>query len=216
MDVYASEREQIDAIRKWWKDNGTAITLGVALGLGALFGWQYWQRYRATQGELASIAFQEFNAAMRDDKIDETERLGAKLLAEHGDSGYAGLTALLLARHAVEQGEFDIARAHLEWVVANDDNAETVAIARLRLGRLHLAQDRAGEAWAQLADLPALELDPAYHELRGDVLVAQDKTDDARREYNRALDLAGEKQASTAAIEMKLDALGLPAAAPNP
>ena len=43
MDIYASEEEQVQAIKKWGKENGPGIIAGLILGLGALFGWRYWQ-----------------------------------------------------------------------------------------------------------------------------------------------------------------------------
>ena len=42
MEVYDSEREQIEAMKKWWAQNGKAIITGLVLGLAALIGWQQW------------------------------------------------------------------------------------------------------------------------------------------------------------------------------
>ena len=45
MEAYSSDQEQIDAIKNWLRENGMAIFVGVAVGFGGLYGWQYWQSY---------------------------------------------------------------------------------------------------------------------------------------------------------------------------
>ena len=52
-----SEREQLDAIKKWWSENGKAIVAGLIIGLGAVFGWQYWQRWQDRVAEEASALY---------------------------------------------------------------------------------------------------------------------------------------------------------------
>ena len=36
MEIYNSEEQQVEAIKRFWKENGTAIIAGVVLGLGGL------------------------------------------------------------------------------------------------------------------------------------------------------------------------------------
>ena len=38
MSSYLSEEEQVEALKKWWKDNGTSVIAGVVLGFGIIFG----------------------------------------------------------------------------------------------------------------------------------------------------------------------------------
>ena len=51
-------------------------------------------------------------------------------------------------------------------------------------------------------------LSALYADLKGDVLVAQDKTQDARATYQLALDKSEAKSTYRALIQIKLDALG--------
>ena len=49
MDAYASEQEQVEQIRRWWKNNGTALLLGLALGIGGLGAYRYWDATQWTE-----------------------------------------------------------------------------------------------------------------------------------------------------------------------
>ncbi len=207
MDVYASEREQIDAIKRWWSENGTAVVVGLTVGLGGLFGWQYWKAREATRAEVASIGFQDLVARMLEGESARATGIGEKLLTDHSDSAYAVLAAFALARSSVEAGKLDAARAQLEWIVANAGIPEFVDIARVRLARILLAEGKPDEAASRLEGLDRLKDDAGYHELRGDVLLAQGRRGDARAAYVRALDVATAQRADTALIEMKIDDL---------
>ena len=44
MEVYTTENEQVDALRRFFAENGKALAVGVVLGIGALVGWRYWQK----------------------------------------------------------------------------------------------------------------------------------------------------------------------------
>lgn len=37
-----TEEQQIEAAKKWWKENGSSIVTGLMLGLAVLFGYRYW------------------------------------------------------------------------------------------------------------------------------------------------------------------------------
>ena len=39
MDEFLSEKEQIEQIREWWRENGWYLIGGVAIGVLGLLGW---------------------------------------------------------------------------------------------------------------------------------------------------------------------------------
>ncbi|MGE0386106.1 MAG: YfgM family protein [Gammaproteobacteria bacterium] len=209
MEVYTSEREQIEAIRKWWQANGMAIVLGLAVGLGGLYGWQYWQRKQALHAEIGSIGFQDLISRAMNGKADESQAIGKKLLAEHGDTGYAPLAALTLAKIAVDEGKPEVARAHLEWVVANGKVPAVVDVARLRLARLALSAGKADEAWSLAGKVSGMDETAELHEVRGDIMAARNKPREAHAEYARALELATAQKADAGLLEIKIDELGV-------
>ncbi len=59
MEIYNSEEQQVEAIKRFWKENGTAIIAGVVLGLGGLYGWRYFQ-----DQQLGKPLWQQFQSCL--------------------------------------------------------------------------------------------------------------------------------------------------------
>jgi predicted negative regulator of RcsB-dependent stress response len=51
------EHEKGEHVRAWLRQNGSAIVTGVALGLAAIFGWQWWQGSQSEHRVTASIQY---------------------------------------------------------------------------------------------------------------------------------------------------------------
>jgi predicted negative regulator of RcsB-dependent stress response len=86
-------------------------------------------------------------------------------------------------------------------------------VARARLARVLLAQGAADAAWHELEQIPAGASGPLFAEVRGDVLAALGKPDEASAMYTQALTSLAEVGADATAIELKRDALGVGTAA---
>ena len=55
MELYNNENDQVDALKRFFAENGKALAVGVILGVGALVGWRYWTSINWTPpGELVS------------------------------------------------------------------------------------------------------------------------------------------------------------------
>ena len=59
MEQFATEDQQVEAIKQFWKDHGTSLILGAVLGLAGLFGWQYYSESQMETKEAASISYQD-------------------------------------------------------------------------------------------------------------------------------------------------------------
>ena len=57
--IHFAEDEQTEKIRHWWKKNGTAIIVGLVLGVGSVAGYQGWGIYQTRQADVASDLYQE-------------------------------------------------------------------------------------------------------------------------------------------------------------
>lgn len=46
MELYNNENDQVDALKRFFAENGKALAVGVILGVGALVGWRYWTSHQ--------------------------------------------------------------------------------------------------------------------------------------------------------------------------
>ena len=54
MDQYGTEEEQVEALKRWWDENGKLTIAAVVIALSTGFGWRAFQDYQVTQADLAS------------------------------------------------------------------------------------------------------------------------------------------------------------------
>jgi len=208
-----TEEEQLEAIKRWWKENGTSLIVGAVLAGAGVFGWNAWQDYQANQSAAASASYQELLDLSSREQLDDGARSRASTLVDdlaenHGGSLYADLAQLLDAGLQVKAGELGAAREALETVIEGSDDGYLVGLARLRLARLQSAEGNHDTALATLdGDLPeALAAQRAN--VRGDVLIASGQSDAARDAWQQARSLAEELQQPLYGVELKLDDLG--------
>jgi len=205
-----TEEEQIEAIKSWWKKNGSSLLIGIALALAIVFGWQAWQNH---QSEQRAQAANQFGALLNAyvDPADETsaetvEYLAKTLREDFDDTAYAIYGNLLLARQKMDAGDTSAAVDALQW--AMERAKEYPALSLVVRYRLAKAQFADGQKDAALATLEAAGETGAfaalYSELKGDILLAKGDTDAARAAY-----LAARQQGSSALLELKLSDLGV-------
>ncbi len=211
MDVYDSEQEQIDSIKKWWKENGKSIIVGAVLGFGSLFGWQQWQTNIQVAGESASAEYDFLLTALEQNDIQTVKNKGMRLVGEYKDTAYAPLAALALAKIDVEAGELDSARGYLQSVIDQNEQPQLKKVAELRMARLLLADDQADQALSLIRSASVGGFSAPFAELEGDIQVAKGNRDLARKAYQRALAVL-EPGVDSGLLNMKLDDVGGPEA----
>lgn len=210
MEDYLTEREQVDRIRQWWKENGAWIIVGVGGGILALAGWNWWQGYQLQRAEQASAIYAVIAEAAMEERIDEIRVGVERLESAHGGSPYLQHGRFALAGALARAGEFATAADQLQQVLDSADDPQLRMIARLRLARVLLAAGeneralelaRGGEAGVFAAPL---------REVEGDILAAQGDTAGARAAYEAALEGAAEHAGiiDEAHVQLKLGALG--------
>ncbi len=210
MDPYASDQEQVELIKNWWRKNGMPIIAGVAIGLGGLYAWRAWQAEARADAEKAGSRFEQLVTDLAAQKTATLAGQAEQIIDEHGDTVYASFATLALARLAVEAGDLQKAQGHLQWVVEHTRHAPLERLAKLRLAHVFLAAGDTDKAYALVEELKGGADSATYQELKGDVLRAQGKLPEARRAYDEAIKSA----ADTASVQLKLDALGIPDPAP--
>jgi predicted negative regulator of RcsB-dependent stress response len=208
VEHYASEQEQVEAIKRWWKTNGKPLLFGLVIGIAALAGYRYWEAVQTARAEDASQNYSAMLQMMNDQRIDDARTTGQAIIDAYPDSTYARLSALLLAKIAADGNDYARARELLTPLVEANDDSEIAPLARARLARLALAEGNVDTAAALLAAVPTRGGEDRFAELRGDILVAQGKPDAARPLYLEAMALAEKLGLERGVIQLKLDNLG--------
>ena len=211
-----SEAEQMERARDWLKTNGIWIVAGIALGVGGLAGWRWYQERRDTQAETASARYEELvDAFSRHDNVRGNTLLD-ELNREYAWTPYASLGALIAARAQVEANELDKAAASLKSVMDNAKDDELRMVARLRLARVQSALGKHDDALATLKVADPGEFAPRLADTRGDVLLAKGDRDGALREYLAARATENNGRVDFDLLDLKIrDLGGTPPATPG-
>ena len=209
MATYETEEEQVEAIKKWWKENGISVFTGILLGVALLGGWRWWQTHSDQQAQLASGIYEQVLFSLENKQVKQAHDLAGQLLSDYSGSPYAVLAVLNLARQDLDDGDIDSSHARLQWVIdQNGDINELTHIARLRKARLFLSQEKLSEANALIEGISISKFKGAYAELRGDVALAQGQIDAARTAYIEALGSHDLSPQHHDWIQLKRDNLG--------
>ena len=208
MEVNQTEQEQIEALQKWWADNNRAVISGFIIGLVAIFGWRGWQAHLQTMAEEASDLYTNMIVEMRDQKNDKARDYADRLINEYSRTTYADFAALMLARLDVEDAKPEEAIKRLQKVLDDADQDSLKHLARLRLARILLDQNRTDEAWSILKVNDEGAFKASYAELKGDIYALQGKFDDARTAYQQVLGNTGAETSDTSFLQLKIDDLG--------
>ncbi|SDN45054.1 YfgM family protein [Vreelandella arcis] len=208
-----SEEEQLDAVKRWWKENGTSLIAGAALAAAGVFGWNAWQDYQAGKAEAASIRYQQLVSLsagddMNDSQLSQARELVDEIVSEHDDTLYAELALLLEARLAVQQDDLDSATAALTEVAESSSRRYVQSLAWLRLARIAIANDQPERALEWLSEPITEALAAQQANVQGNAYLALGQTDEARDAWQNALELAQQQDQPLYGVQFKLDDLG--------
>ena len=188
------EQEQLAELKTWWQQYGnrvTSIAVALALAVAAWQGWQWWQHQQSAK---ASVIYSGLQQAAGQKDAKRVKELAGELIEKYSGTSYAGMAALLSARMQVEAADLKTAKAELGWAQEHAHDAELRDLARLRLAALLLDEKAYDESLKLLTAEPGPSFAPRFAELKGDVLAAQGKADDAKAAYQAALNKIDEAQ----------------------
>jgi len=195
MQDFETEEQQLEALKKWWKDNASSLFIGLAVGGLSLASWNFYQQTQYQHSVEASDMYVSVIAqaeASAGSTLDSS--IVDKLVAGYADTPYAALSSMVVAKHEISSGNIDQAVSRLQWAIANAVEEEVKHVAQLRLARVMIAQKKYDEANNLLSSKHAVAFDAMYEELKGDMFVAKGELEQARIAYDKAI--AGTANAS--------------------
>lgn len=190
MDELLSEKEQIEALRSWWRENGRFIISGLVVGVALLLGFNYWNKQKAENALQASAAYEALLNEVAKGDAEAAGEKAAALEESYGSTVYAAQARLAMAKLYMDKGRDEDAATELKALIeAGDatDAREAVMIGRLRLAKILLYQDKPQEAIDLLQGYGDTAFAGRYSEALGDAYVALGQAEDAREAYTLAL-----------------------------
>ena len=207
------EQEQLDALKSFWKTYGNLITWALIAALAVYAGLNGWKWYQRDQSAKAAAMFGQLELAAQGADAQRAGQIFGDLKERYPRTAYAEQAGLLAARVQFDRGQSDAAKASLTWVAENASEDEYKTVARLRLAGLLLQAKDYDGALKQLDEAKAPSFQALVADRRGDVLLAQGKSAEARSAYEAAWKAMDAKVEYRRLIDAKLTALGAPPAA---
>jgi len=205
VEIYDTEEEQVEALKRWWKENSTSIIVGLVVGIVMILGWNYWQDHKITQAAQASAVYDQLLKTLDDDsqdggaratqgavaenKTESADKLAERMREQFKGTEYAAFSGLFEAKLKTQQGDLAAAKQILKTLAA-ESNKQLSNIAKIRLVRLMLATGEYEQGLQVINDVDpkaAASYSANYDELVGDLYVALDRLDEARTSYQNAL-----------------------------
>ncbi len=208
MDLLTTEEQQVEAIKKWWRENWASVIGGALIGIGIIVAGRMWMQNQTANTRAASSTFEAMMAAVNSGQKDVGLEFANNLVTQYAGSPYAAFAALASARVKLEAKDKDATRAHLQWALDNASQEEIKHVARIRLARLMLSEGQYAEALklaSVTSDGPFLG---TYEEIKGDAYLGQQQPEQARAAYASAMQHLDPSAAMREIVQMKLDNLG--------
>jgi predicted negative regulator of RcsB-dependent stress response len=209
------EYEQGEQVRKWIRENGIAVVVGVVLALVLVFGYRKWQAHTTNHEIQAAAQFAVVQSAVQGANKQAMSAALADLQKNYAKTSYAAFGSAAVAEYDVGKGDLKPAAQNLEWAVAHADQPALKSLFTLRLVRVLLAQGQAQQALKALGGIPAGDYVAIAAELRGDAQLKLGNVDAARSAYGQAIAALDKDAPQRNAVQMKLDNLTQPPAAPT-
>jgi len=187
MSAYQTDEEQLEAIKKWWNQNGKSVIGGVGLGLVIVFGFQGWQQHNQGQSEMASAAYDNFNTVYKADNKEQALVAAKTINTNAINPVYVAFTAFKVAKLNVKDGDIASAKTQLSIVLDSAVSSELKQLARIRLAKLLLNENDIAAAKALIEESDNTAFAGEFAVLLGDIALLEKDLDSAKEQYQKAL-----------------------------
>ena len=208
VEVYDAH-EQGEIVKKWLKENGSAIVMGLVIAFGGLFGFKQWQAWQVNNKQQAFAEFEVMVDLLAASQLDAAMSNFQSLRDDFSKSPYTSMAALQMARARLDASQPDLAITLYRFVIDEGYPKAMAVVARERLARVLLDQGQPEEAMEVLqaaGDISGFEA--RYAEVRGDIYRAQGRTEEAIAAYLEAVENLEQGVGDRAALVLKIESLG--------
>ena len=208
MALDLEEQEQVDELKALWKKYDTYITRGV-IAFFVLYGlFQGWGYYQTKQSQGASELYQSIVILDEKNTKDILEK-SQKLMDDYSGTPYAGRAAILFAKASYLEGNNDKAKEKLAWATSHAKESATESIALIQLGQILVEEKKYEDALKRANEVDNEGYLGLSNDLKGDILNAMGKKEEAKKAYQEALKRFGPKDPYAKFTQEKLESLGV-------
>jgi predicted negative regulator of RcsB-dependent stress response len=204
---YLTEQEQVELLKNWIKQYSLVILAGVVIAFLAIFGWRTWQQRQIRIYSHASSVYDDMLTTRAQNDPAGTLVQAKKLFNHYSVTTYGPLAAFMLARVAAINGNYPEAEKKLNWALRKSDTPAMRQIARIRLGRVFIAQKKYEEAIHTLEKIEDKSFNGLTNEVKGDALYFMGDKAKARDAYKQALNELPNAEVIRPLLQMKYDNL---------
>ena len=207
MVVHIQDEQEVANFKYFWQRWGRWIFAILVILSLAYLGYVLYQSHLRSNNEKAAEVFDTFISQASANNLTESKKALVQLQEKYPDTMNATQATLMMAGSAFDDGKYDEAIRHLQWVKARQHDDLLQTIVAQRLASVYLQQSKYNEALQALDVKVTDEFKPVLLETKGDVLQAQKKNAEAVAAYQQALNLLSKDSVQREIIQMKISSL---------
>lgn len=207
MAVHLQDEQEIANFKYFWQRWGKWVFALLLVAALAYLAYVLYQSHERGNGEKAAGVFETFATQYQANNDAGAKKALLQLQQDYPKTIPAAQATLMMAGVAFDQGKYDDAIKHLQWVGNKQKSDFIQALVAQRLAVVYLQQQKYDQALAALDVKVADPFKPTLLETRGDILVAQQKNKEAVAAYDGALKLLPKEAPQRQVVQMKADSL---------
>ncbi len=204
MEEYYNADDQAQAVKSWLKKYALSIIIGLVLGIALFYSIQFFMGKRVVASEKAANAYVALLNLTSDANNPQITVVANDIVKNYPKTPYASMAQFFAAQIAVNAGQYDKADSPLEWVIDHSKVDSFRQIARIRLARVLLEQQKISDAEAVLKKVDDKTYAPLIETIQGDIFLAQKQYGQAKNAYESASKGASQFSGLQRMLQMKL------------
>ncbi|MXZ43776.1 MAG: tetratricopeptide repeat protein [Gammaproteobacteria bacterium] len=185
MADFLTEEEQAARLQKLWRDYGLIVVLALLVGIGAVVGWNYFQKSQLQAKEDAAYEFQMF--LIERGLEGDLDAFVEEMAKTRAGARYVPMTLLYRAKDAVEAAEYESALAFLEDALVKSKDKILDDLINVRIARIQMQLQQDDAALVTLAKVGE-DYKFIVLELTGDIYRAKENYAEAVSAYEQAME----------------------------
>ena len=208
IEGYETEEQQVEAIKGWWKANGNSLMITAVVGLASLWGWRYYNESVVNAQETTSQAYAQMQLQFEAQQGEQKLQTISTFASDNVDNNYGVLASLLLAKEAVAQKDYALAKTQLTQLQSQNSYEPLNAVINIRLARVQAELNENDAALATLALVTEKSFLVKAYQVKGTVYLKQGELDKARSAFQDAINASQGRVDPV--LQLQFDDLTLP------